>query len=578
MQKIKNEIVIISGKYKNKRFKLQNQLTIGRSPENTVQIDSPHVSRFQAVIENTSSGYYIRDLDSRNGTFVEGKKIKRKRLKQGDSILIGKTRMRFETVKLISRKSIKNKQVKFKDTGNTSDTMMFYTAPTKKLQKSFLAAPGKTANIAHLRRTQARLSAITESIQHISGERNLKKLFTIILNQIFKLTKAHNGVILTKHDTSDDLQVELTKRGNKSDEIIISSTIVKHAFEKNEAILSVDAAGDSRFKDGASIITQNISSVMCVPLKYQKETLGVIYVDTHGTKNAFEQEDLELLVTLSASASIAIKNAQYVNELEQAYHDTLVVTANAIEMRDHYTVGHTWRVTNLALEIAKELGWDKEQLELCEKGSVLHDVGKIAVSDDILNKPSPLTEKEYAVMKIHPERGARMMKDVKYLKNFIPYCLYHHERWDGKGYPNGLKGKEIPIEGRVIAVADSFDAMTSGRPYRPAMNLKDAVAEIKKSRNSQFDPICVDAFIKCYKKGKIKQLLQDFQANDAKAIVCPFCSSFVKLTKSAKSGSKIVCEVCRCQIKLEGKNKRWYGRLVSESTTKLFSILSDEIL
>jgi putative nucleotidyltransferase with HDIG domain len=194
--------------------------------------------------------------------------------------------------------------------------------------------------------------------------------------------------------------------------------------------------------------------------------LGVVYVDTRGTTHAFTQSDLELLVALAGPAAIAIKNAQYVAMLERAYHDTLIVLANAIELRDHYTVGHTWRVTNFAKEIARVLGWDEERIQQTEMGGVLHDVGKIAVDNAILSKPGRLTDEEYEKMKVHPERGARMMEDVGFLKPVIPYCLYHHERYDGKGYPFGLSGESIPLEGRLIAVADTFDAMTSHRPYR----------------------------------------------------------------------------------------------------------------
>ncbi len=272
----------------------------------------------------------------------------------------------------------------------------------------------------------------------ISSERSLNELLKTILNQVFKLTPAHNGVILIKNKITGELQAEYVRQGMKSGKQRVSTTIVNYAYEKGKAVLTSDALDDTRFMEGQSIITQNISSVMCVPLNFQGEQLGVIYVDTHGTTNAFDQEDLKLLAALSSSASAAIKNSLYVD------HDTLVITANAIEMRDHYTIGHTCRVTKFAIEIAKELGWDDQQLQLCEKGGVLHDVGKIVIGDSILSKTSKLTDQEYNIMKEHPERGANMMRDVEGLKPLIPYCLYHHERWDGKGYPQGLKKRTNP--------------------------------------------------------------------------------------------------------------------------------------
>ncbi|NJL73482.1 MAG: HD domain-containing protein [Candidatus Competibacteraceae bacterium] len=253
-------------------------------------------------------------------------------------------------------------------------------------------------------------------------------------------------------------------------------------------MLTYDAADDDRFESGASIISQNISSAMCVPLNYQAERLGVIYVDTRGTTNAFVNTDLELLVALAAPSAIAIKNAQYVNMLERSYQDTLTALANAVELRDHYTVGHTWRVTNFALEMARELGWNEDKLREVQMGGVLHDVGKIAIPDAILGKTSKLTDEEYAVIKIHPEKGAQLLQDIERLHPLIPYCLYHHERYDGRGYPYGLGGDDIPLEGRLLAVADTFDALTSSRPYRKGLDPDVAIAEVERCKGSQFDP------------------------------------------------------------------------------------------
>lgn len=544
-------------------YRFDTQLTIGRNPDNTVQINDSKVSRYHAVIEWARSKPVIRDLNSKNGTYVGQQKISKKSLKPGDLIRIGTKKFRLEIQKEQAFDTVVGHQhVSFQD---EAEGLRIETSLAKSVYRSFFASPGKTATKDQLRAAQGRLAAVSEANQIISSERDLNKLFETIIDQIFSLTPAHNGVILLNNDATGKLQTEYAKCGSSTNQLIVSTTIINRVFDRGEAVLTYDAADDTRFKDGFSIISQNISSAMCVPLRYQKETLGVIYVDTHGTTNAFEQGDLELLVALSGSASIAVKNAQYVNDLQQAYHDTLVVTANAIEMRDHYTVGHTWRVTNYAVEIAKEMGWNKERLALCEKGGVLHDVGKIAVHDAILGKVSHLTDEEFSIMKIHPERGAGMMRDVSFLKSLIPYCLYHHERWDGKGYPHGLKGRKIPIEGRIIAVADTFDAMTSSRPYRKVMDRNIAIEEIKKCAGTQFDPSCVDAFLKCYRDGRIDRILQDYYANDSTSLSCPFCSTYVKPPQDAVVGSIIKCDVCRRHLQLQKKNESYFGKLVPES-------------
>lgn len=179
-----------------------------------------------------------------------------------------------------------------------------------------------------------------------------------------------------------------------------------------------------------------------------------------------------------------------------AHLQTVSMLANVIETRDRYTRGHVGRVQQYALELGRELKWDGESLLVLEFGALLHDVGKILVPRAILNKPKRLVTAEWAVMRRHPEIGAQMLAEVDHLRGAIPYILYHHERWDGQGYPAGLARNTIPPEGRLLAIADTYDAMTSDRAYRPAMGHERAVDEIRKGSGSQFDPEMGVAFIR----------------------------------------------------------------------------------
>ena len=207
----------------------------------------------------------------------------------------------------------------------------------------------------------------------------------------------------------------------------------------------------------------------------------------------------ELSVRLRDTDAKMIADLQRKNEqLHQAYLDTVTAVANAIEARDPYTRGHTGRVTALARAIAHQMGWSEEQLSSLEIGGLLHDVGKIGVSDAILRKPGPLSAAEYAEIKAHPEAGKRMLQGISYLESAIPGVLYHHERYDGQGYPYQLPGSEIPLAGRIMAVADAFDAMTSDRPYRRAMSPQTAVAELERGGGTQFDPEVVVAFMRAW--------------------------------------------------------------------------------
>lgn len=188
-------------------------------------------------------------------------------------------------------------------------------------------------------------------------------------------------------------------------------------------------------------------------------------------------------------------------QIEKLFNESLRVLAAAIEARDGYTGGHLDRVTRYALATGLELGLDQDQLRALWLGSLFHDVGKLAIPDSILTKTGPLTDEEYAVMKTHPQRGVEIIAQSSFLLPAAPGILHHQERWDGEGYPAGLRGEEISIEGRILAVCDAFDAMFSDRPYRKSMSDEAAIAELKRCAGSQFDPRVVNAFLAARERG-----------------------------------------------------------------------------
>jgi len=181
----------------------------------------------------------------------------------------------------------------------------------------------------------------------------------------------------------------------------------------------------------------------------------------------------------------------------------LRVLTGAIEARDPYTRGHSSRVTALAEVVARRLGWSEEKLASLRIGGPLHDIGKLGVSDEVLRKEGRLDDGEIAQIREHPKIGARMLLRMAALREAIPYVLYHHERWDGHGYPSGKAGEEIPIEARVLAVADAFDAMTSDRPYRRALSRTEALAEVERCAGTQFDPEIARLFLELFAEARL---------------------------------------------------------------------------
>ena len=197
------------------------------------------------------------------------------------------------------------------------------------------------------------------------------------------------------------------------------------------------------------------------------------------------KEDVELLLVSSPPSFHLVRDE---------FQDMMAL-ARSVEEKDKATEGHCSRIERLALQIGERLGLSGDRLIALSYAAYLHDVGKVKVPDEILNKPGPLTDAEWEEMRKHPDYGAEMLKEKDFLKDAAEIVRAHHERYDGTGYPRGLKGEEIPIEARIIAVVDAYDAMTSDRPYRKALPKEKAIAELKKNAGTQFDPRVVKAFL-----------------------------------------------------------------------------------
>ena len=182
-------------------------------------------------------------------------------------------------------------------------------------------------------------------------------------------------------------------------------------------------------------------------------------------------------------------------QLQQAYEASLIMLANAIELRDKYTRGHVDRVMEITVLIAEQLGLKSMQISSFRYGAILHDIGKIYIREGVLRKTGPLNQQEWAEMKRHPEIGANLLRNIPYLSEAIPLIHHHHERWDGQGYPDGLAGEEIPLGARIVAVADTYDAMTTERVYRRACTPEQAIEEIRNGVGTRYDPKVVEAFL-----------------------------------------------------------------------------------
>src|SRR5688572_6536703 len=244
-----------------------------------------------------------------------------------------------------------------------------------------------------------------------------------------------------------------------------------------------------------------LQSGLYVPIKIAKRVIGVISIESEQA-NAFSKSDERLTITLAAQAAIAINNAQLFDDLQRsntgltsAYDATIEGWSRAMDLRDKETEGHTLRVTDLTLALARAMNISESQLTNISRGALLHDIGKMGVPDSILLKPGELTSEEWEIMRRHPIYAYEMLTPIAYLKTALDIPFSHHEKWDGTGYPRGLKGEQIPLAARIFAVVDVWDALTSDRPYRPAWIKEQALEHIREQSGSHFDPQVVDAFL-----------------------------------------------------------------------------------
>jgi putative nucleotidyltransferase with HDIG domain len=207
---------------------------------------------------------------------------------------------------------------------------------------------------------------------------------------------------------------------------------------------------------------------------------------------------LERAILLIESRRQATEIESAYEELETTYDLTLAALTSALDARDHETEGHSVRVSQLAKSVGEEMNLEAHQLKALERGALLHDIGKIGISDAILHKPDKLDEAEWTMMRLHPDIGARIVEDIPFLQDTLPVIRYHHERWDGSGYPIGLQGKDIPLVARIFAVTDAFDALTTERPYREKISAQEAISYLHEQAGMLFDPEVVSAFEKVF--------------------------------------------------------------------------------
>lgn len=275
-----------------------------------------------------------------------------------------------------------------------------------------------------------------------------------------------------------------------------AGSLFEQVLKTKRPIISADMMLEKKIRlIAAPFIREGIRSVLSVPLVTGDSVVGTM--NFAGKRvGAFSTDDMANAAKLAAQVAVALENARLFNELQDLIFSAVESLVSAIDAKSSWTKGHSERVRGYAVAIGSTLGLERGEIERLKLASTLHDIGKIGIYEEILEKPEPLTDQEFSLLKGHPEKGAGILSAVKQFNELIPAVRHHHERYDGTGYPHGLAGETIPLDARILCVADSYDAMTSDRPYRQGLSHRKAVDELKRKAGTQFDPAVVQAFIK----------------------------------------------------------------------------------
>jgi HD-GYP domain-containing protein (c-di-GMP phosphodiesterase class II) len=464
-------------------------LRIGRTPNMEIMLNDRSVSRRHAEILLGPEGWAIADLGSSNGTYLNGVRIGRtfQKLRKHDLLQLGDLCV---TVKVLEED--------IPDRANpenirTSGSFMTLQAVA---QNSWQQAVKTLGEAVEQRPDHDKgFLALLRAGHHLCQVSGLEELLNSVLGETASALNAQRAAIILMDESINQLQLRavVTPMAGLPGGRCFSKTLAERCYREGQSLLCADAT-DEGIATISTLLRGTMSSIICALLRTPRKRLGVLHLDRGPTQEPFRQDDLCLADAIAANFSTGIECAQLVQQHREQSIQMVTALAQAVEMRDRYTAGHTQRVTTYSILLARELDFPQSDQQLLQTGTPLHDLGKIGVRDCVLLKAGKLSPEEFEHIKLHTIKGAQILETMPELNSLIPILRNHHERWDGTGYPDGLANGRISPLARVVAIADSFDAMTSTRPYRPALSADQAFAELRTGAGKHFDPYFIDAF------------------------------------------------------------------------------------
>ncbi len=489
-------LVIYKKKAPKKFWRIdRDQLSIGRGSRADITVNDPRVSRIHAYIIQDENNTIFIDANSTNGSFVNGSKTKRHILQPGDIIQIGDTELHVVKSEQVPEFGWDNSLLVIQSEFPLDYLNKQLDAITHEIDVSAQTHDKdtslKTITSLNLSKVMNRIKTLYQSFERISSARNCMEIYEHIVESVFELLPtAENACVILRESKGEQYEpvVMRNREGGQLQKTKISKTALTNVVDKKHTLLAADVPHDPLFKKTESSKDLNIQSTLCAPMVLNDEVIGAIYVDTRETKRSFDQIDAEFLTALANHSAIALENGRLYDNLQKAYHQSILSLQNVLEARDPSTLGHAYRTAQLAVGIGKEMGLTEIQCERLRTAAELHDIGKVAFDTSLINKPGVLSDSEYASIQEHVILSQKILAPIEYLKDVLPIIIQHHERYDGTGYPGKLANDDIMLEARILSAADVFDALISHRSYKEALSVGDAVKQCWKEAGKQFDP------------------------------------------------------------------------------------------
>ena len=489
-------LAVERGHEAGKRIELQEfPVVLGRDPKCHVVIRDKEASRRHLRIKKRGRLYILEDLDSRNGTYINGDRVINSTIKSGDKILLGTTELVFfapdSSIQIPTDFLSFEMEIDAKSglTGPIGIGMGDIKHPIKAIRMD-------PATLANNVMTNDR--KIREGFNHHSNLmviRDLNESCHTLLKSLGKLVgNASRAAIFIWSEKSRQLLPFAKKDFGEPRPFILSQRAFEDCLSRKQSILLENSAKT----------TQASRNRVILPMVRNEDITALVHIELDDPQQKFRQIDLEAAQALLVRASPIIESMLLRKELDSwlvGIMDTIIAT---VEAKDTYTRGHSERVANYCMAVADELKLTKDVKKILMISALCHDIGKIGIPDMILKKASLLSAEEYAEMKLHPTIGANIISHLPNASRIISGVKYHHEKWDGTGYPEGLAGEDIPFFGRIVAIGDVFDAMISGRSYSGFIDQSDAIERLNEE-SELFDPEILKAFTRAHENGTLTQ-------------------------------------------------------------------------